>query len=197
MLRTRGLSAILIVAPLLIAIALGTWALAILLAVVAAIAAGEAFRLLKAAGFPSLALFGAVLAVAFVLEAYWRPVGDKGLLLVAIGAVLAFVWTVAYFTFFWSATGQTPGNRVMRIRVEDAVSGETIRMRRAFLRFFGLLLSALLLCIGFLMILVDRRRRALHDRLLRTAVVYVPENLPPARRGLSPARPVADVDHAA
>ena len=68
MLRTRGLSAIVIVAPLLIAIALGTWALTILLAVVAAIAAGEAFRLLKAAGFPSLALFGTVLAVAFVLE---------------------------------------------------------------------------------------------------------------------------------
>src|SRR6186713_2711103 len=36
--------------------------------------------------------------------------------MVAIGACLAFVWTVAYFTFFWSATGQTPGNRVMRIR---------------------------------------------------------------------------------
>jgi uncharacterized RDD family membrane protein YckC len=115
-------------------------------------------------------------------------------LLVAIGAFLAFVWTVAYFTFFWSATGQTPGNRVMRIRVEDAVSGETIRMRRAFLRFFGLLLSALLLCLGFLMILVDRRRRALHDRLLRTAVVYVPENLPPARRRLPQPWPVSDGD---
>lgn len=118
-------------------------------------------------------------------------------ILVAIGACLAFIWTVAYFTFFWSATGQTPGNRVMRIRVEDAVSGETIRMRRAFVRFFGLLLSALLLCIGFLMILVDRRRRALHDRLLRTAVVYVPENLPPARRKLPPPLPVADGDRAA
>ena len=89
MLRTRALSAIVIVPPLLIALALGTWALAILLAVVAAIAAGEAFRLLKAAGYPSLALFGTVLAVAFVLEAFWRPVGDKGLLLVAIGTVLA------------------------------------------------------------------------------------------------------------
>src|SRR5215207_1991847 len=39
MLRTRGLSAIVIVAPLLIAIALGTWALTILVAVVAGIGA--------------------------------------------------------------------------------------------------------------------------------------------------------------
>ena len=30
-----------------------------------------------------------MLAVAFVLEAFWRPLGDKGLLLVAIGTVLA------------------------------------------------------------------------------------------------------------
>ncbi len=96
MLRTRGLSAIVIVLPLLIALALGTWALAILLAVVAAIAAGEAFRLLKAAGFPSLALFGTVLAVAFVAEAYWRPVGDKGLLLVAVGVVLAGIGAFAF-----------------------------------------------------------------------------------------------------
>ena len=96
MLRTRGLSAIVIVAPLLLAIALGTWALTVLLVVVAAIAAGEAFRLLKAAGFPSLALFGTVLAAAFVLEAYWRPLGDKGLLLVAVGAVLAGIGAFAF-----------------------------------------------------------------------------------------------------
>jgi uncharacterized RDD family membrane protein YckC len=96
-------------------------------------------------------------------------------ILTAIGAALAVVWSIAYFTFFWSTTGQTPGDRVMRIRVEDAVSGELIRGRRAFLRILLLPLSAIPLCAGFLMILVDRRRRALHDRLVRTVVVYVPE----------------------
>ena len=95
MLRTRALSAIAIVLPLFIALVIGLPALAVLLAIVAALGAWEAFRLLKGAGYPSLHLFGTALAVAIVLEAAWRPVGDKGILLVAIGIVLAGVGSFA------------------------------------------------------------------------------------------------------
>ncbi|HET7829027.1 MAG TPA: phosphatidate cytidylyltransferase [Candidatus Limnocylindrales bacterium] len=91
MLRTRALSALVFVPPLLIALAIGPVALLVVLVIVAAIAGWEAFRLLRLAGFPSLALFGTALAVAFVVEAYWHPAGDKGLLLVAVGVVLAGV----------------------------------------------------------------------------------------------------------
>jgi uncharacterized RDD family membrane protein YckC len=100
--------------------------------------------------------------------------GKVETVLAAIGAGLILLWTVAYFTYFWSATGQTPGNRVMRIRVEDARSGEPIPGRRAVLRFFALVLAAIPLCAGILMMLVDRRRRALQDVLARTEVVHVP-----------------------
>ena len=89
MLRTRALSALVFVPPLLIALAIGPTALLVVLVVVGAIAAWEAFRLLRGAGFPSLAVFGTALTVAFVLEAYWNPLGDKGLMLVAVGVVLA------------------------------------------------------------------------------------------------------------
>jgi phosphatidate cytidylyltransferase len=95
MLRTRALSALVFVPPLLIALAIGVQALAVLLVVVAALAAWEAFRLLKGAGYPSLHLFGTALAVAIVLEAAWRPGGDKGILLIAVGAVLAGVGAFA------------------------------------------------------------------------------------------------------
>jgi uncharacterized RDD family membrane protein YckC len=92
--------------------------------------------------------------------------------LAAIGAMVALVWSVAYFVFFWSATGQTPGNRVMHIDVQDADTGAPISGRRALVRLGGLVLSAIILCIGFLLILFDRERRALHDRLVGTVVVY-------------------------
>jgi phosphatidate cytidylyltransferase len=95
MLRTRALSALVLVPPLLIALAIGVPALALLLALVAAIGAWELFRLLKMAGYPSLHLFGTVLAVALVLEAAWRPGGDKAILLVALGTVLAGVGSFA------------------------------------------------------------------------------------------------------
>jgi uncharacterized RDD family membrane protein YckC len=94
--------------------------------------------------------------------------------LAVIGAGVALLWTITYFTYFWSATGQTPGNRTMRIRVADARSGGTIPARRAFLRVLCLPLAAIPLCAGFLLILVDRRRRALQDLLARTEVVHVP-----------------------
>ncbi len=95
MLRTRALSAVVIVLPLFVALVIGMPALAVLLAAIAALGAWEVFRLLKGAGYPSLSLFGTVLAVAIVLEAAWRPVGDKGILLVAIGVVLAGVGSFA------------------------------------------------------------------------------------------------------
>jgi uncharacterized RDD family membrane protein YckC len=90
----------------------------------------------------------------------------------AIGAGVALLWTAAYFVFFWSGNGQTPGNRLLGIMVRDAGSLAPLRARRAALRMLVLPLSALPLCAGFLLILVDRRRRALHDRIVRTVVVY-------------------------
>jgi uncharacterized RDD family membrane protein YckC len=100
-------------------------------------------------------------------------IGNRGeKVLAAVGAVVAVVWAIAYFTFFWSTTGQTPGNRLMGIRVQTAADGSPPRPRRAFVRVLLLPVSALLLGAGFLMILFDRRRRALHDRIAGTVVVY-------------------------
>jgi phosphatidate cytidylyltransferase len=89
--RTRALSAVVLVPVLLLALWLGLWAIAVVLVIVALLGAVEVFRLLKGAGYPSLPLFGTALAVALVLEAFVRPPGDKGLLLVAVGVVLAGV----------------------------------------------------------------------------------------------------------
>jgi uncharacterized RDD family membrane protein YckC len=88
----------------------------------------------------------------------------------AVGGVAYVVWTVAYFVTFWSTTGQTPGNRVMRIRVQ-AASGGRLPPRRAFLRFLGIILATVPLFAGFLPILVDDRRRGIHDMLARTVVL--------------------------
>ena len=95
MLKTRALSALLLVPILGIALWIGLPAIALVLVIVAAIGGTEVFRLLRGAGYPSLALFGTALAVAIVLEAALRPVGDKGALLIAVGVVLAGVGAFA------------------------------------------------------------------------------------------------------
>jgi uncharacterized RDD family membrane protein YckC len=95
--------------------------------------------------------------------------------LAVIGAGIALAWSVAYFVFFWSSTGQTPGNRLLSIRVLSARTGEPVHAGRAVLRVLALPLAAIPLCAGFLMILVDARRRALQDVLVGTVVIYVRE----------------------
>jgi uncharacterized RDD family membrane protein YckC len=94
-------------------------------------------------------------------------------LIAAVMGGLWVLWSISYFVFFWSSTGQTPGDRVMRIKVVDSRARGPLRPRRALLRFVGLCLAALPLLAGVLMMLWDNRRRCLQDRLARTVVVYV------------------------
>jgi uncharacterized RDD family membrane protein YckC len=98
---------------------------------------------------------------------------DVQVVVAAAGGVVYLLWTVGYFVTFWATTGQTPGSRVLRIRVIPA-SGERLPPRRAVVRFIGLTLAVIPLFAGFLPILVDDRRRGLHDMLARTVVVDAP-----------------------
>jgi uncharacterized RDD family membrane protein YckC len=96
---------------------------------------------------------------------------------VALGGAIYVVWTVAYFATFWATTGQTPGSRLMRMKVRPT-AGERLPPRRAVLRFVALMLAALPLFAGFLVILVDDRRRGLHDWIARTVVVDADDDEP-------------------
>jgi uncharacterized RDD family membrane protein YckC len=92
--------------------------------------------------------------------------------LFAIGGVLFVVWTIAYFAGFWATTGQTPGNRLMRIRVRRSGADQPLPLRWAVVRLAGLGLAAIPLLLGFLPILLNERRRGLQDLLGRSVVVH-------------------------
>ena len=126
------------------------------------------------------------LVVGIALSLFHLP-KEVEIVFAAIGGVIAICWSIGYFTFFWSTTGQTPGNRVMSIDVRTA-TGERLRPRRAFLRVLLLPLAVLTLGVGLALILVDRRRRALHDILVGTEVVYVVK-VPRARAAARPRAP--------
>jgi len=103
-------------------------------------------------------------------------------ILAAIMGVVWIFWLVGYFAFFWSTTGQTPGNRVMRIQVLDRHGRGRLRPLRAAIRFGGIILAAIPLFAGILMMLWDDRQRCFQDRLARTIVVHTPEPVPPTQR---------------
>jgi uncharacterized RDD family membrane protein YckC len=91
-----------------------------------------------------------------------------------VGVLLASGWTLvvgAYFTLFWSSAAQTPGMRLLRLRVRGP-TGSPPSISRSLVRFVGLVLAIVPLFAGFLPILFTERRRGLPDLLAGTVVVY-------------------------
>jgi uncharacterized RDD family membrane protein YckC len=78
---------------------------------------------------------------------------------------------VTYFVVFWTSAGQTPGMRMLGLRV-TTTSGARLGVGQALIRVVGLGLAIVPLFAGFLPVLVDNRRRALQDFIARTLVVY-------------------------
>jgi uncharacterized RDD family membrane protein YckC len=129
-------------------------------------------------------------ALAFSLDALLLVTGIGGLLvLVAVlGAVLGwepftlvqrlaavFITTLPLLWLglnaaMWTMLGRTPGKALFGLRVVRA-DGTPVGLGRSVVRALGYLISAILL-LGFLWVLVDPDRRAWHDRLAGTAVVY-------------------------
>jgi uncharacterized RDD family membrane protein YckC len=90
------------------------------------------------------------------------------------GSLLGAAWIVVaggYFVLFWSAAGQTPGMRLMRLRVRPQ-GGGGLSVGRSIVRAFGLALAIIPLFAGFLPALFDERRRALPDYLAGTVVLH-------------------------
>ncbi|MDO8185624.1 RDD family protein [Conexibacter sp. JD483] len=89
------------------------------------------------------------------------------------GAGAWVLLSAGWFVVFWSTSGQTPGDRVLRIRVRDAHEPlRPLKPRRALLRLGALVLGAIPCFAGYLPVLLDDRRRAFHDRVARTVVVH-------------------------
>jgi uncharacterized RDD family membrane protein YckC len=78
-----------------------------------------------------------------------------------------------YLISFWTLSGKTPGMSFMGLRVVRP-DGSPIGFVRAVRRLAGVYLAALPLGAGFLLILVDDRRRGLQDVIGGTVVVHDP-----------------------
>jgi uncharacterized RDD family membrane protein YckC len=138
---------------------------------------------------------------AAILGAILSVIGLSGKIDVA-GVLAAgagwIAWVTLYFVAFWTLTGQTPGDRLIGIRVVST-SGGAIKFRHAVLRFFAMVLCAIPLGAGFLPVLFDDRRRGYHDRAAGTVVRWVqredelrPVESEPAIRTSAVETPVTD-----
>jgi uncharacterized RDD family membrane protein YckC len=86
--------------------------------------------------------------------------------------VIAYlVWGFVYFAHFWGLNGTTAGGAMFGVQVLTD-DGYDVSPRRAVLRTLVFPVSFLILGLGFLGILLGDQRRALHDVIAGTVVVY-------------------------
>lgn len=85
-------------------------------------------------------------------------------------AVTVFLAPV-YYIFFWTFGGQTPGKALMGVRVVR-FDGQPMTVWRSVRRFFGYLVCAATLGLGFAWAIIDDRRQGWDDKLAGTVVIY-------------------------
>lgn len=96
-----------------------------------------------------------------------------------VALVMAAVVSVLYLLMFYAVSGQTPGMRLMHMRVIDAW-GDSPSVPRALLRIIGIGLSLSLFGLGWLWVAFSREKRGLHDLIAGTWVVAAkPVSAPP------------------
>ncbi|WP_346238242.1 RDD family protein [Niabella insulamsoli] len=99
--------------------------------------------------------FGAVMSVSYFNTA----------------SLLSNLITLLYFSFMHSSSWQaTLGKRALGLKVTN-MEGGRISFLNALGRYFATILSALIIFIGYLMMLWDDKKQTLHDKLAGTLVV--------------------------
>ena len=106
----------------------------------------------------------ALIASIFPITKNLKPV------FVAIGSTVYVLWTAGYFVALWSITGQTPGSRLMQVRLVTA-SGGKVKPLRALVRWIGMNLAMVPLPWGY--VPIPFKRLGFPDWLAHTRVIEV------------------------
>lgn len=94
---------------------------------------------------------------------FWQMLGMSYSISTGVG--------ILYYAFMESSTWQaTLGKRAVSLKVTD-LYGNRISFARAFGRYFAKLVSAIILCIGYIMAAFTEKKQALHDIMAGTLVV--------------------------
>ncbi|MCD6093458.1 MAG: RDD family protein [Candidatus Omnitrophica bacterium] len=88
-----------------------------------------------------------------------------------LGQILYFLLAILYFPYFYGTTGQTPGKKILGLKVVR-LDGLDLTYGKGFLRgLLGYFISGLIFYIGYLMIGWDKKKQGLHDKISGTTVV--------------------------
>ena len=123
-----------------------------------------------------LTIIGVIIGifVGIFMGAAGSPMGDIEMVAGGIGYAIGIIGQWLYFTIFeisgWMAT---PGKKILGLQVTH-LNGQQIGFGRANGRYWGKIVSALILMIGFIMIAFTDKKQGLHDIMAGTLVIKKP-----------------------
>ena len=98
-----------------------------------------------------------------------------GNVLTVIPTLLSLAISTGYFTYFFG-NGQTLGMKAVKIKLCDTEGTYPIGYVKGFLRWIGMIISGLVIGIGYLWVLVDENKQGWHDKIAGTYVVVEKED---------------------
>ena len=117
--------------------------------------------------------------VSYIIDAIilWIISAIVGFIFMALGVgyvaasiIIGILISLGYFTYFFG-NGQTPGMKVMKIKLCGTDGTYPIGYGKGFLRWIGMLISGMVIGIGYLWILIDKDKQGWHDKIAGTYVV--------------------------
>lgn len=106
-----------------------------------------------------------VLALFFGFDAFKSSEPNPAL------GISQFILVSLTYAFLNSKLGQTPGKKAIKAKIVDAKTFEKIGFLRSYARFIFYVISFISI-IGFFLPFFRKDKRALHDLIARTVVVY-------------------------
>ncbi len=82
-----------------------------------------------------------------------------------------YVVPIVITVWFWVKYLGTPGKMMLRLRVIDANTGQSISTAKGIGRYLGYYISAIPFLLGFVWVAFDKRKQGLHDKLAGTFVI--------------------------
>lgn len=117
----------------------------------------------------SMFVFGGIIGLMSGTESQFLGVFSAGLLIVMLVAL--FLLHFIYFGYFWSTSGQTPGMKLLDMKVVRR-SGEPMSFIRSALRgTVGYYISSLIFMLGYIWATFDDDAETWHDKIFDTWVV--------------------------
>lgn len=125
----------------------------------------------------------AFLPLFFVLPAFIDNPQAAELTRVILSTILGFVVTI----LFWQYKQSTPGKMIFNAKIVDEVTLKKPTLGKLILRNICYFPSALILCLGFIWIAFDKKKRGWHD-LMSGTMVITPGELSSRRVVRSPVK---------